>query len=156
MPGYKKHTAIGIITVAVLLLVNFLIATFWKYSLPINYLDYKEYIIIIIVGVVYALLPDIDTPASKARFIVTFGGLIAIIYYAFEGNMNNVKGVTLFLVCVWLINYVPGGGHRGFVHSIWFAIIVSAPLWFLGWHFCVIGFIGYCSHLIADELYTGT
>lgn len=100
---------------------------------------------------IYPLLPDTDHRNSIISFI--FVGLgIAGIGFGYYLNYNILTISSLILLSLTYLAWILG--HRQFVHSIIFGIIVSLPLgYFLGYPFGILGFICFYSHLFADKEY---
>ena len=84
MPGYKFHYIFSFLVTG--LVLYFVVK---QTSLLIDSISY--FITIPLVIYFYALLPDIDTPASKARKYVTVGCLGLIIYAAYLNNILRLE-----------------------------------------------------------------
>ncbi|MEA3430712.1 MAG: metal-dependent hydrolase [Nanoarchaeota archaeon] len=82
----------------------------------------NKYIYFVIV-LIASLLPDIDSPTSKASRKLGFVGKFTRIFTK----------------------------HRGIFHSVWIPFVLSAGLWYLvGTNYAVAFFVGYGSHLFID------
>lgn len=115
--------------------------------------SYLELGVSFFVGVIYCLLPDVDTPASIIRRVfITLTGIVLIV-----SSLLLIKGTSNTTILAWVILF---SGlflvsllflhHRGFTHSVLFGIIVSI-IWVPYSEFiAVVAFIGFLSHLIAD------
>lgn len=145
MPNYGTHATIGI--------VLGLIAVALMAYLHIS--NYLFYILIPIVSVIYALLPDLDHPGSKIRLFVTLCGLVAIFYFGVTKDFEKIliiDGTMLFIFVLAIFT-----GHRGWFHSISAAVVFSLPMVFFvdTIKFPVVSvtaFVAYCSHVISDKL----
>lgn len=79
--------------------------------------------VLIFVALVTTFLPDIDIPTSKI------------------GKKKFSRIFQLFF------------SHRGFLHSVFFFLIIFCVLFFVGWRQIAFGFlIGYGSHVFLDSL----
>ena len=95
---------------------------------------------------------DIDQQNSKANNLIELGiasvsfGLIAIyLLYLKEIILLQAGAILLaFFVFIQLMK------HRGHVHSLAFAVIVSAPFVLLNFWLATIIFAGIISHMAAD------
>ena len=114
-----------------------------------NY-NFKDICIYIIIIALYCLIPDTDHRNSTISFVfigMSIFGMSAGYYYN-----NNIVLFSFFTLLVitfiaWII------GHRGFVHSILFGIIVSIPLmYFFSYQISILSFVCFYSHLVADEI----
>lgn len=108
-----------------------------------------------------ALVPDIDSKSSKVFRVFTDLIVIAvagmIVYYTFSEWLT-----MLWLLLFWFLLSGPvllalPVKHRGFVHTIWVAIIFGAATAFIGlgmlqsWLPGLFAFAGYFSHLLMDR-----
>ena len=113
-----------------------------------NLKDIGIYVIII---AVYCLLPDADHRNSFISFIFIGVSIIGMIFgYNYNDKMILFSSFGLLIITflAWII------GHRGFVHSLIFAVIVSLPLiYFFSYQVAILGFLCFYSHLAADEEY---
>jgi len=144
MPGWKTHGMIGIGVgiLSVIAMFYFKVPTFWFYGLGM------------VVAVFYALLPDVDHRNSFIHLALTFLGLGAILYFALTKNLDYVILVDLIMVGILIATLITG--HRGWFHSWSAALVLSLPLIFFSDtvslpFIAVTGFVGYCSHIIADK-----
>lgn len=111
--------------------------------------DFKNICLYAVIIGLFCLIPDTDHRNSVISFI--FIGL-SILGMAAGYNYNNdvilfsFFGLLIATFIAWTI------GHRGFVHSILFGIIVSIPLIYLfSYQVSILAFICFYSHLAADE-----
>jgi hypothetical protein len=103
------------------------------------------------VGGVYAVFADVDSQSSNARKYVEIGLLALVVglllAYTQYGGALLVKAALFFAsvaLILWFLH------HRGVVHSIFAAVFLSAPLFFVHPLACGFAFLGYVSHLILD------
>jgi len=133
----------GVLGIILVLLTHYFLDWFNFNLLNIGFL--------IIIIYVYSLISDVDMKNSTITWTFIPIGLIAIIagYY-----MNNqiflLGGIGLITVTFIAAQFFP---HRGFTHSILFGIVVSLPWIYFSWHYSLLAFICFYSHLIADEEY---
>ncbi len=108
-----------------------------------------------------ALIPDIDSKSSKVfriftdLIVVAVAGMIA--FYTFSEWFT-----MLWMLLFWLLLSGPvlialPVKHRGFVHTIWVAIIFGIVTAFIGLSMLqsflpgIFAFAGYFSHLLMDR-----
>jgi len=97
---------------------------------------------------VYSLLPDIDIKSGTIVWTFFGVGLLAIIIgYATKNNPYMLIGIILLVVTFLSATFFK---HRGYTHSIMFALVVSLPLIFFHWNYSILALVCYYSHLIAD------
>ena len=111
--------------------------------------DLKNISIYVIIIALYCLLPDADMRQSTISFVFVGVSIIGMIFgYNYDDKMILFSSFGLLIVTfiAWII------GHRGFVHSLVFAAIVSAPLiYFFSYQVAALAFLCFYSHLAADE-----
>ena len=99
-------------------------------------------------GVLVGLLvmPFVYTPNKYIYFaVVLFGSLFVDIDHPNSKVGNKIQSVSKSFSAFF--------GHRGFIHSIWFALIASGLIWyFISKPYGVALFIGMFSHLLIDGL----
>jgi len=145
--NWRSHIGAGVIFLAIILLINH----YWMNFLSLSWSNWYYILIYAPLILMYFILPDVDTPSSKIRYIVTVVLLGLIIYFFYMENKFNGITTALFLFGIWILPSVPGFGHRGFFHSLLFAILLSIPIWLiLSLELAVICFIAYFSHLLFD------
>ena len=140
--GHNKnmHIFIGLIVLIVLLYFN---ATYnWFYA-PLEYPFVLWYVI---VGIIYAMLPDCDQPASIINRYVTVL-LVALIIIAFNYEPFKQIGIVSAIV-IGALRLIE---HRKIIHSVFAALVVSAPLFYFGAVYAIIGFVTYLSHIVSDN-----
>ncbi|MBD3290821.1 hypothetical protein GF337_18585 [candidate division KSB1 bacterium] len=139
---------------ALLLIIPIL---FWKTDFSFIEFIKNFWRIPLCLGITYlgALFPDIDIKSKSQKIIyvlllILLSLLIAYHYYGWAA------GIGFF--AVWAIITK----HRGFLHSIFAAVIIPVPLLFIplfinlsyksiGYEFYIAALFGYLSHLQADK-----
>jgi membrane-bound metal-dependent hydrolase YbcI (DUF457 family) len=144
MPNFKGHLIGGYIT-GIITLVLF---SMWNHTFPSLGLLVTS---LITIGF-YCLLPDLDTRASQARLIITIScAMIALLGLTILHNTQLSIWSICALIFLWLFEFMPGGQHRGVIHTIWAAFVFAMPLYFyFGFEVGIIGLVSYISHLILD------
>ena len=100
--------------------------------------------ILISIGAFYSLMPDSDQPGSIINKYITLA-LVGIIIWAFYVGQNQYG--IMAAVILGLLRIIE---HRTIIHSVLGAIVISAPLFYLGTIYFIVGFIAYLSHIISD------
>jgi len=104
-----------------------------------------------IVGGLYAVLPDVDTPASKIRLITSrvllFTVLVFLTAHVLSGSIELVY-VSAAIVSALLLLW--HSRHRGYFHTVSAAVILSAPLVLANPFYAAMACLGYTSHLVLD------
>ncbi len=102
-------------------------------------------------GAIYSILPDIDSPSSKIRGIVTKVVLaqvfVMLAAYIMGGNINFVY-VSAAAVAVLLI--IAFTKHRGVVHTPLAALALALPPAILNPIYGAAALLGYTTHLLLD------
>ncbi|MCD6476612.1 MAG: metal-dependent hydrolase [Candidatus Aenigmarchaeota archaeon] len=159
MPDYKTHILIGFGSMVIILVLISLILSilhinpiifcsrFDKYLFypEISFSCFQNIIILFIIVGIYSILPDLDIKTSKIFNLILSIGLISIIILSY---FTYIIYSILIAVVLLLISTMK---HRGHMHSIFFMIIFSIPLLYLGIYVAIIGAIAYLSHLFADD-----
>lgn len=110
---------------------------------------------LVVFAVLGALAPDIDHDSSKIRKIIdwSFPVLAFFMSYSYFRIINEMVFVyALALIGVYhtVITYLKPK-HRGITHTLVFAFIISAIVYFMfSLNAGILFFIGYASHLLAD------
>lgn len=105
--------------------------------------------LIIMIVYVYSLLADIDTKSGTIVWTFILLGLFsAILGYVMNNNIFIIIGLGLIAITFLAAEFFP---HRGFTHSIIFGILVSLPWLYVSWHYSVLSFICFYSHLCGDQ-----
>jgi hypothetical protein len=133
----------GALGVILVLLTHYFLDWF-----PYNLLNFGTLIIILYV---YSLLADIDTKSGTIVWTFLGVGIIILIAgYFFNNKIFLLFGIGLITITFLAAQFLP---HRGFTHSILFGILVSLPWIYFSWHYSVLAFICFYSHLVADQEY---
>jgi len=111
-----------------------------------------EFLISILVGLVYCLLPDIDTPSSKMREyvdkVLLFSCLACILAFALglrDYSLLYASALAVaFMYALWYTR------HRGIFHTWYAGVVLSLPWWFFSPLYSLFALIGFLSHLIVD------
>ena len=142
--NFVKHLLFGF-------LFGILFIIIAHYLLKVFPISIEQAITLCSIIFVYSLLPDTDHRNSIISFIFVGLGILGLgIGYYLNNNLINISSFILLVLTyiAWLV------GHRQFVHSILFGILVSLPLiYFLGYEFAILSFIAFYSHLFADKEY---
>ena len=142
MSDWKRHIIGG----AVFCIPIFMLFIAFNIALTIGWLIFLPIIFI------YSQLPDIDTPASKIRSILTILGLgIAFISIVFLHN--NIYAIVSLgtVIIIWIAGFLPWCRHRGIFHTLLMGIILSAFLILISIEAAIVGLVSYISHLILDK-----
>ncbi len=144
MSSYKTHI-LGYIAFATLLLAGL---SYYKIGLQKDIIVFGN-----LIGVLYSILPDIDTPSSKIRTLIERILLAVIsfslIAYIFTGNsyfLYTLIILFLFLLFLYLVR------HRGIFHTIWMGFILSLPLYIINPYLAGFAFLGFFSHVAIDMI----
>lgn len=151
MPHYRWHVlgAVGMFFLVMLLL---------RYAQV--ELDFVMMAFSFLLCIFAAMIPDIDSKSSKVfriftdMIVVFVAGMI--VYYTFASWFN-----MLWLLLFWFLLSGPvllalPVKHRGFVHTIWVAMIFGTAAAFIGLGMLqsflpgIFAFAGYFSHLLMD------
>jgi hypothetical protein len=104
-----------------------------------------------IVILIYCLMPDVDTKSSSIIWWIFIPLSIIGMGYGYYISDNNIMIPSFVLLLITFVSaaWMP---HRGFIHSLTFDFIVSAPLiYFFDYQVAILGFLCFYSHLAADE-----
>ena len=138
------HIVIGFISVAIASLV--ILAIFDWPSL----LDIKMLIVLAAIAYIYSLLPDIDHPISTITWNFLGIGIIGLVASFFIYG----QALLLFSIGLLILTFLCAqfAGHRGPIHTVWAGAIFTLPIYFIfsDWRLCLIAWIAYYSHLVAD------
>lgn len=138
MSKFETHLTVGII----LGVIYALIKIFFYHATIINWLD----LTIGLLGIpLFSILSDIDQTNSRPRKIFLSTGFLGIIALSFLKHY-----LAIILICLIFL-FVTNTKHRGFLHSIPFGIIISAPFIFYNYIFTAFVFLSYLSHIILDK-----
>jgi len=145
MPDYKTHIFLGI----VFLITLFFIDKYYLHFLNFN-LDWLFFAVYSPLIIFSFMLPDIDHPSSKPRFIITSLFLVMILFYALNNKIIYVVGLAFILLLIWTMTFFPGWEHRGHAHSIAFITFISLLVILINWKLAIIFWLGAFSHLLFD------
>ena len=144
MPGYKAHIFGYLIMMGIILLLMNRILNF---NISMDMLIFGN-----IIGILYSILPDIDTPSSKMRKILgrlfLAASITCLIAFIFLRRMELIYiplMLILFLYMLWFSR------HRGLFHTPIIGILLSLPLYFMSLYYIGFALIGFFSHLILDN-----
>lgn len=150
MPGFKGHLLFAFL----FLILVWFVDSFWFHYLPQEglwwWLVWSPLILFM------SLLPDIDTPASKARRVVMILGLSVIVglsgWMWYFQTTEFVVFIFLLAVCCLIPWFLK---HRGRTHSFGVGVLLGVPLFFLGEvSLFVYGTLAFWSHLLIDWCFT--
>lgn len=99
----------------------------------------------VLVGLFYALLPDVDAINSFIRLLLS--AVFFIFYFLSSDPFYGLLAVALgiFLLGSLLL------GHRGFLHTLTAGFLLSIPLLYFDGGLAVFAFLGYLTHLTVDN-----
>jgi len=144
MPGYKTHILGYLVMVGVLLLVMDRILNF---PLPLEALIFGN-----LIGILYSIMPDIDTPSSKMRKILgrvfLAASIVCLLAFIFLRNMELIYIPILLILFLYILWF---SRHRGLFHTPLVGILLSLPLILLNIYYVGFAFMGFFSHLILDN-----
>jgi len=142
--NFKGHLITGFITGILFILITHYFFDWFSY-------DLKSIGIYVIIIFIYSLLPDSDLRNSTISYVFI---AISIIGMMMGYNYDDIK-ILFSSFALLVITFIAWNmKHRGFIHSIVFNIIVSAPLiYFFSYEVAALAFICFYSHLIVDEEY---
>lgn len=144
MSGYKTHVSVYLIMAAVtaLFLADKGIYPFDGYML-----------LAINIGIIYAILPDLDISSSKISEIaskVGLGFVILSIVYLLATNDKTPMIISLAVVLVLFgARFLH---HRGSLHTITAGVLLSAPLVYFNPIYALYAFMGFMCHLLLDGI----
>lgn len=106
-----------------------------------------------IIGAIYSLVPDLDTPRSKLgslaeRALALFLMSALIGYYLFR-DVQFIAASSILLLLLFCVLF---SKHRGRLHSLPAGFLMSLPLFVLMKELFVFAFLGYLSHLFLDRI----
>lgn len=122
-----------------------------------------EWLYGLIIGCIYGILPDIDSPSSKIRWLITTTGLFFVVVtlikkngFFFEDNIIESLILSSIILMVWVLTSISGFRHRQFFHSFKASLLLSFPFLFFHWTLSVIALLSYNTHLLFDWIFTTT
>lgn len=144
MPGYKTHIFGYLVMAGILLLVMDKLLDF--------HLSIETIIFGNIIGILYSILPDIDTPSSKMRKIL--GRLflaVSIVCLMVFIPLRRMELIYIPLMLILFLYLLWFSRHRGLFHTPIIGILLSLPLYFINLHYIGFALIGFFSHLVLDN-----
>jgi hypothetical protein len=125
-------------------------AIYYLFSLYYS-LKPEYYIVSLIICLIYSLVPDLDKNDSwirqKFNLILLFCIIILGIFYFV--NHDLIYPIIL-LIGVELVLLLTK--HRGFLHSLAFAVLIASPMLLINKIYFAAAMIGILSHLLMDKL----
>ena len=164
MPDYKNHQRFVFLLIG---LVVFIAVLIYQYNLGnITLITLGS---ITGIALIYAILPDCDSRASKIRQIIyillwTSMLLISIMLITINYNPTSPYSFTILqkiselrlLIAQFIISLVGIGilflKHRGIMHTNLAGLLLSVPLAFVNLLYFPVGFVAYSSHLLLDNI----
>lgn len=143
------------------LVFGFILVTLIFYIMNFSFLDIFLFSLF---GSICALIPDIDQDGSKFRQILDFLFILLAILIGYFISCQDFCSISIeiitksFFISLTLLGlyfiffkfFKPK--HRGITHTLFSCIIFSFTLFAIfGFNVAMAGFIGYLSHLIADN-----
>ncbi len=139
--NWKPHLAIGIILTAI---VFYFLGT-----------GLVGLVIFSLFGGLCALVPDLDHDSSKGRKILDLVAILFALVLAYFINGFGLAMLLTFLVisgAYFVIFKLFKPKHRGITHTIFACFVFAIGLFLLaGKEIAMAGFVGYLSHLLADN-----
>lgn len=143
MPSWKTHLIIA--------------AIFWGIAVAILWQQniFRDALLIAAsfpVALLWGLLPDLDQQNSKVNGLIeiSFSALAFFLILAYLYFAKEILFLYAGLFLLAILVFVQITKHRGHIHSLFFAVIVSLPFALLSPYFSLLIAIGFVSHLCAD------
>jgi len=144
MPSYKTHIFGYLIMMGILLL---LLDKLLNFHLSIETIIFGN-----IIGILYSILPDMDTPSSKMRKILgrlfLAASIVCLMAFIFLRRMELIYIPLMLIMFLYLLWF---SRHRGLFHTPLVGILLSLPLYLIGLYYVGFALIGFFSHLILDN-----
>jgi hypothetical protein len=109
-------------------------------------------VIALVLGAFFCILPDIDTPASKARNWSNKALLITIVL--------SLLVYKFYIISDWLLLIAIGAAvlmftfmmlkHRQLTHSVWFIGLLAIPIYLYSPLYAIYAVLGFLSHRLLD------
>ena len=151
--NWKEHLVIGMLFTALFFLfIDRSPSTF-------------QLVLLLFCGGMSALVPDLDHKESMGKSVLDVGFVVAAAFFSYSSRCTTdfcVPGIEILGIMVMSFLAMLGAyflffrflkpRHRGITHTLLFTV-VYALLFFLlfGKNFAIAAFLGYFSHLIADQ-----
>jgi len=123
----------------------------------------SEVILFLFIGMLSAIIPDLDHPKSKGTKIMNGTVFILLILFSYKLFFITFSSdsfiIFLFFSAVFCLAWLGLSNlirpkHRGITHTLLAVCVYSIILYFVfGILFLLAGAIGYFSHLIADKCF---
>lgn len=136
MSKFEIHYWVGLAVALMYLVVRI-------FYLPAGIIDYLIGIVFI---PLFAVLPDVDQSASKARKIFLVLAFAAITALALVQKYIFIVAISLAYILI-----IYNSKHRGWMHSVWFAVFVCFPFLFYDFLFAGFAFMSFLSHVLLDR-----
>lgn len=107
--------------------------------------DNLSLIILVIVGIIYSVMADIDQPGSIINKWFTLV-MIALILAALLNSSYQQYGI-IAAVILGLLRLFP---HRTFIHSVVGGALLALPLLYLGKIYFIVAMIAFLTHIISE------
>lgn len=150
--NWRSHVAVGIVFAIIAMLI-------------LGTRDIMTLLLFGVIGGLSALVPDLDHDASKGRQLLdmSFIGFAFLSAYMSKcgsdvclPTIEQFSGIATVFFAVVGIYFVffkffkPS--HRGITHTIIAAAVFGVLMYlFAGLNIGIVGFVGYASHLVADQ-----
>lgn len=149
----RSHIIFGIIlAIAFILLL-------WYLELDLIKFSFSSVIILMGITIFYSLLPDIDHKNSTITWWFFGLGILGLIVGIIDLKFNFFDSVNSLMIIIFstvllAVTFISVQifHHRGFTHSVPAGLIAVTPV-FLLFHnifFCIMAYVAWHSHLIAD------
>jgi hypothetical protein len=139
MSDWKGHVGFGFLFLLPLLFL------FYYFHRPINLL------ILLPVAFIYSQLPDIDTQASKIRWLLTVLGVGIGFLSLLVLHNDQIAIIALGVVIIfWVVTTIKGFKHRQLLHRPITGVFMSLFLLIISVEAAITGFVCFMSHLIID------
>ncbi len=151
--NWKEHIVIGLLFTALFFL-------FIDHSPSV-----LQLVLLLVCGGMSALVPDLDHKESMGKSILDVGFVVAAAFFSYSSRCSSdfcMPGIETLGIMVMSFLAMLGAyflffrflkpRHRGITHTILFAVVYGMLFFLLfGKNFAIAGFLGYSSHLIADQ-----
>ncbi len=139
--NWRSHVFVGLV---------FGLVLFYLMNLPI-----EKIILLSVFSALSALVPDLDHKMSKGKslldlIVIAFAFLFA---FSVEKSLEQRIIVALALIGSYFVLFtILKPKHRGITHTLLFGLGYGILIYFLfDLNYALAGFVGYFSHLLADQ-----
>lgn len=136
MSKFETHYYVGLAVALVYVLIRI-------FYVPAHFVNYWLAMVFI---PLFAVLPDVDQAASKARKIFLILAFAAIIALALIKQYLFIVAISLAYLLI-----IYNSKHRGWMHSVWLGLFVSIPFLFYDVIFSLFVFMSFLSHILIDK-----